>query len=447
MVPLAIACALDSAIRPLKPPGRNADAAAMKRPIVAFAVLAVLALSLRASVGMEPGLDYFGDASAAIDALARGDLTGFFASQPMMGSFSLLLRAPFVAAVFHSGLETVYLVGALPCLLATVALGLALARLVAERGQSIAVQGIVAGLAVINPVTFRALHWGHPEELLCAALCVGAVLAAMRERELLAGVLLGLAIATKQWALIAVLPTLLAAPSRRLPLLGIAAGIVAALLLPGLISNGDSFDRSTEAIAGQAVGGASTTPWSVWWPLAEVGDTAFGERYVAPAWIGTLSHPLIVAVPLPLAALLWRRRDRRSDDALLLLALLFLLRCLLDTWNNDYYHAPFFLSLLAWEASRRRGVPYLSLAVAILIGVSFWPEQTSVFADSLADAPLLFAVYVAWAVPLAALLALTLYRPEVLRQYHRRGEATSRPPAVRDRPGRRGDRQRDRAHA
>lgn len=419
----------------------------MKRLIVALAVLAVLALSLRASIGMEPGLDYFGDASASIDALARGDLTGFFASQPMMGSFSLLLRAPFVAAVFDSSLETVYLAGALPCLLATVVLGLALARLVAERGQPVVVQGIVAGLAVINPVTFRALHWGHPEELLCAALCVGAVLSAVRERELLAGVLLGLAIATKQWALIAVLPALLAAPRRRLPLLAIAGAIATALLLPGLIANSDSFDRSTEAIAGQAVGGASTTPWSIWWPLAEVGDTAFGERYVAPAWIGTLSHPLIVALPLPLAALLWRRRDRRPDDALLLLALLFLLRCLLDTWNNDYYHAPFFLSLLAWETVRRRGVPYLSLAVAILIGVSFWPEQGRVFADSLADAPLLFGVYVVWAVPLAGLLALALYRPDVLRQYHRRGGATPRPPAVRDRPGRGRHRQRDRAHA
>ncbi|MDP9134958.1 MAG: glycosyltransferase 87 family protein [Actinomycetota bacterium] len=419
----------------------------MKRLIVALTVLAVLALTLRASAGMEAGLDYFGDGSASIDALVRVDLDGFFASQPMMGSFSLLLRAPFVAAVFHSSLETVYFAGALPCLLATVVLGLVLARLVAERGQSPAVQGLVAGLAVINPITFRALHWGHPEELLCAALCVGAVLAALRERELLAGALLGLAIATKQWALIAVLPILLAAPRRRLPLLGIAGTVAAAFLLPGLVANSDSFGRATEAVSGQAVGGASTTPWSIWWPLADLSDSAFGERYVAPAWVGTLSHPLIVLLPVPLAALLWRRRDRRPDDALLLLALLFLLRCLLDNWNNDYYHAPFFLSLLAWETVRRPGVPYLSLAVAILLGISFWPEQTRVFADSIGDAPLLFAFYVAWAVPLAALLTIALYRPGALRQYHRRRGASARPPAVRDRPRRGGDRQLDRTPA
>jgi hypothetical protein len=419
----------------------------MQRAMLLVAVLVVVGLSLRAGLTMEPGLDYFADASGAIDALVRGDATGFFAGQPLMGSFSLLLRAPFVAPVFHSSLEAVYFAGAVPCVLATVVLGLALARLAAERGQSPAVQGLIAGLAVINPITFRALHWGHPEELLCAALCVGAVLAALRERELLAGVLLGLAIATKQWALIAILPALLAAPRRQLALLAIAGAIAAAFYLPGLIANGDRFGATTEAAAGRGGGGASTTPWSLWWPLAEIADSPFGERYMAPTWVGVLSHPLIVLLPIPLAVLLWRRPDRRPDDALLLLTLLFLLRCLLDMWNNDYYHAPFFLSLLAWETVRRPGVPRLSLAIAVLLGLSFWPDQTRIFADSLADAPLLFAFYIAWAVPLAALLAVTLYRPNLLRQYHRRNGASTRPAAVRDRPRLGGDRQHDRTPA
>jgi glycosyl transferase family 87 len=423
-----------------------ADGLVMRRASIALLVLAAAALSLRAGVTMEPGLDYFADASNSIDALVRGDLTAFFAGQPLMGSFSLLVRAPFVAPVFDASIDTVYFAGALPCVLATVVLGLALARLAAERGQSTAVQGLIAGLAVINPITFRALHWGHPEELLCAALCVGAVIAALRERELLAGILLGLAIATKQWALIAILPALLAAPRRQLPLLAIAGAIATAFYLPGLVFDSDRFGAATEAAAGQAAGGSSTTPWSLWWPLAEIASPG-ADRYLAPAWVGMLSHPMIVLLPIPLAALLWRRRDRRPDDALLLLALLFLLRCLLDTWNNDYYHAPFFLSLLAWETLRRPGVPRLSLVVAILIGISFWPDQTRIFAGSLADAPLLFALYAAWAVPLAALLAIALYRPDVLRQYHRRRGAPARTAAVRDRPRLGGDRQHDRATA
>jgi len=418
----------------------------MRRALTIAAALAVVALTVRAAVGMAPGLDYFADASASIDALVRGDLDGFFASQPLMGSFSLLVRAPFVAAVFDGRLEDVYFAGAIPCLVAALALGIALGRIAADAGQPASVQGLIAGLAVVNPITFRALHWGHPEELLAGALCVGAVLAAVRDRQLLAGLLLGLALATKQWALIAVLPALLATSTRRMALLGIAAAVAAALTLPALIANLGGFEQVARSAAGHNSLGASTTPENLWWPLADrVEVTIVGERYMAPAWVGTVAHPLIVLAPIPLAVLLWLRPGRRRDDALGLLTLCLLLRCLLDQWNNDYYHLPFLLSLLAWETVRRPGVPRFTLAAAILLGLSFWPEQTRIFADSLASAPLRFALYVAWAVPFAAGVALALYRPTALEaaraEYHRRRGAAPRPAAVRDRAdhGRRGE--------
>jgi hypothetical protein len=411
---------------------------AMQRVLLALAVLAVLALAARAGATMEAGLDYFSDAGAAVDALARGDWNGFAANQPLMGSFSLLLRAPFVLPVFDGTIDAVYLAGAIPCLLATVALGLALARLAADAGQSPAVQGLVAGLAVVNPLTFRALHWGHPEELLAGALCVGAVLAALRGRSAPAGVLLGLALATKQWAVLAVLPALLAAPGGRVALLAIAGSLFAALTVPLALAHSESFGAVASAAAGRSAEGASTTPWNVWWPIADLTDVGSGDRWMAPAWVSTLSHPLIVLAALPLSALLWRRRDRRADDALLLLTLLLLLRCLLDNWNNDYYHVPFLLSLLAWESVRRPGAPALTLTVAMLLGLSFWPDQTRVFADSAADAPLLFAGYVLWTIPLAGILASLLYRPSwAARQYHRLRGASASPPALRGRPRRR----------
>jgi hypothetical protein len=255
-------------------------------------------------------------------------------------------------------------------------------------------------------------------------------------------------LATKQWALLAVLPTLLAAPRRQLTILAGAGAVAAALTLPLMLADASRFGAVAESAAGQTPAAASTTPWNLWWPLADLMTVpGLGTRWVAPAWVGTVSHPLIVALALPLSGLLWLRRDRRLDDALLLLALLFLLRCLLDNWSNDYYHAPFFLSLLAWETVRRPGVPRLSLAVAILIGLSFWPEQTRIFADSVDHAALLFAFYVAWTVPLALALATLLYRPQLLRQYHRRRGAPPRTAAVRDRAGPRGDRKLDRAPA
>jgi hypothetical protein len=398
------------------------------------AVLAVAALALRVALLMEPGLDYFSDAGGPIDSLVRGDLDAFFANQPLMGSFSLVLRAPFVALVFHSSESVVYMAGALPLVLSAVVLGLALARLAAERGHGPAVQGAIAGLAIFNPVTFKALHWGHPEELLGAALCAGAVLAARRDRAVLAGVLLGLGLATKQWALIAVLPVLLAASERRLLTLGLAGVVASALTLPLLLGNTDAFQAASVNAAGHAAQVADTTPWSVWWPIAELTSVpVLGERYLAPGWVRTISHPLIVLIAIPLSALLWRRRDRRRDDALLLLALLFLLRCLLDNWNNDYYHAPFLLALLTWETVRRPGLPVLSLGVAALLGISFWPQYDQMFGDSAPHAALLYTTYTGWSVPLAAGLALALYAPGRLVRLRSRLAAIAA-----GRPGRRG---------
>lgn len=387
----------------------------MGRALTVAPALLVLALTVRAGATAEPGLDYFTDAGAAIDALARWDVQAFLANQPLMGSFSLLVRAPLVALVFNQSEPVVYLAGALPCLLATLALGMALARTVADRGGSAALQGLVAGLAVLNPLTFRALHWGHPEELLAGALCVGAVLVALHERPALAAVLLGLALATKQWAVLAFLPVLIAAPNHRAMLACGAAGIAAALTLPLMLAAPDEFQRVAQAAGAQDSFAAMTTPWNIWWPLAELTSLeSRGLVYMLPTWLSGLTHPLIVALAVPLSALLWRRSDRRPDDALLLLALLLLLRCMLDHWNNDYYHLPFLLALLAWETVRRGSVPYLAMAVSVLVSLSLWPVQTQIFGDSLEHAALLNAFYLAWVLPLAAGLALTLYRPEAV---------------------------------
>src|SRR5258708_33889262 len=68
--------------------------------------VAVVGLSLRSTLAGTQSVafgDYRLDAMGPIDALARGDLHGFFAGQPLMGSFSLILRAPFVALAHAVG--------------------------------------------------------------------------------------------------------------------------------------------------------------------------------------------------------------------------------------------------------------------------------------------------------------------------------------------------------
>ena len=72
--------------------------------------------------------------------------------------------------------------------------------------------------------------------------------------------------------------------------------------------------------------------------------------HAIPTWVPPLSHALIVLAALPFAAALWRRR-LRATQALALLALLFLVRCVFDPVDQDYFHVPFLLALLATEVT------------------------------------------------------------------------------------------------
>ena len=388
----------------------------------AAAILIAFALGLSSAVGMADGLDYFLDASFAIDALARGDLRGFATNPALMGDFSLFLRAPFVRLVFEQNLTVVYLAGALPCLGALVALAIYLRRRMRALGLPETAVLLVGLLAVFNPGTFRSLHWGHPEEFLAAALCVGAIIAATRERSLLAGLLLGLAVATKQWAAIAVIPTLLAASEHRLRLILVAGALAGAIALPALL------------LAPQAVVGMHTSivqaqpvvsPPNVWWPFstprsaAERKLSAPGHGGKIPTWAGTLSHPLIVLLGIPLGWLFWRRRALlRPQDALGLFALLMLARCLLDPWNIDYYHAPFLLGLLSWEALARDGWPRLTLFAGAALALTFPASIDSMTAMS-AESLRYCVTYLVWALPLAGWLAMALFAPQRLKRWTR----------------------------
>ena len=174
------------------------------------------------------------------------------------------MRAPFALAAdaLGGGPVAVFRAVGMPCLLAGSALG-DRARLEPARPRRRTRHDRDRGRAVRgNPITLRALDIGHPEELLGAVLCAGAVLAALRGRATLAGVLLGLAMANKAWAVLAVGPVLLALPERRRWSLLIAGAIALAFVLPLLLA----------APPSASPGGAVHTneifqPWQVWWFL------------------------------------------------------------------------------------------------------------------------------------------------------------------------------------
>lgn len=329
--------------------------------------------------------DWLGDSWPAVHALAQGHVSDYLSAEAMMGPFATLVQAPFVVLSGASGLDA-YRWGAFPSLLAAGLLGLYLSGIARRRGASRFSQFLIAALCLVNPLTFEALQLGHPEELLTAALAVGAVATASGGHNRRAAVLLGLAVASKQWAVIAILPVLMALPARRLRAGLGAAAIVAVLVLPGLVAAPESF---SEVQGNAASTGRIATPWSVWYPATTVKTEVYrvdstslvAQVHEAPPLVGRLSHPLIVALALglPLALALRRRRFGLSgQDAMGLLALLALMRCALDPVDNLYYHAPLLLALLGWDALAPRGLPVRGLTGAALALLFFhWSRNLS----------------------------------------------------------------------
>jgi len=354
--------------------------------------------------------DYPADAGPALDALLRWDLSAFLAAHSDMGPVSILLRTPFAAL---GGDElSVYRWGSLPCVLAAGLVGLYLASLAGRRGAGTLAQAALVAVCLFNPLTFAALELGHPEEILTAALAVGAVAVASQGHAGRAALLLGLAIASKQWAVIAILPVLMALPSRRIRVALGAAGLSLTFLLPAVLADPGGFleTQRSLAIETQYIG-----HWSAWYPTAaptthEVAVTGMTtDTYRAHGLVAAVSHPLIVllAILVPLAVALRRRSFSLSGaEAMAMLALLALLRCALDPVNNLYYHEPLLLALAGWDALSRRGLPIRALGAALAFELfSRWQQQPF-------DSHEFNAVYLAIAAAAAIATIFALLRPQ-----------------------------------
>jgi hypothetical protein len=193
---------------------------------------------------------------------------------------------------------------------------------------------------------------------------------------------------------------------------------VIAIALPSVQLLATHFEAG--AGAGALVGGAQQAGFAhafdLWWPLAHasrhlgVGSPPFWiTNWSPPAWVASHAHELIVALTLPLVALLISSRGWRPsvDACLTLLALLFLLRCMLDPQDLFYYHLPLVLALTAWEGHARRGAPWISLSALVLLYVVFeqvGPTDSHTWAD--------FASYLAVTVPLGGFLLSRVLRAE-----------------------------------
>jgi hypothetical protein len=378
---------------------------------------ALAALAASVYVGLATPLplnlaDYRPDAGPSVAALATGHIDRFLSLRPAMGPVSVVVRAPAaaVAGALGAGETVTYRVGAIVCLLAVALLGAWLLSAMSARGVGALARAAVLGTLLLAPTLRQTVVWGHPEELLAGALCVAAVLAARRRHNFWAAIMLGAALATKQWALLAVLPVLAVTEEHRVRLTLLAGAVALAAYAPWLATNAHTLAQSNTTLLSAH---SWISPPNVWWPLAElrshlafdgVTTHAVTER-VLPAWLNPVPHPLVALLGLGCGLLLALRRRATLQQALSLLALVLLVRCALDPWNNAYYAAPLLLALVARDACCAR-FPAVSLLGATGLWMTLVRMPVPVSADGW------FAAYLPFAVGLGAWLALCAFAPD-----------------------------------
>jgi hypothetical protein len=333
-----------------------------------ISLVAILAVAVNLWLGLQghSWADWAYEARPSVNALLAGHVNAFFRLAPAYGG-SLLLRAPFMelARLCGGGPVAIYRAGAIPCTAAAVGLALWLSAQQRRRGRGFAEQAATVAMCIAGPVAVIALQQGHPEELLGAVLCAAAVLCAQRDHAIWSGFLVGLAIANKEWGVLALGPVLVALPRHRLRSFAAMLVTAGALVAPFMLVRAGGFASQTTAVALHATGYFRQE--QLWWFF---GTPAADGARMAPAWIPSVGHvlPIVLMLPLTLAYAVRLRRspERWRADALLLLALLLLLRCALDPWDVIYYPLPFVTALLAWDTTISDRPPLISLSATLL---------------------------------------------------------------------------------
>ena len=210
-------------------------------------------------------------------------------------------------------------------------------------------------LLVMLPV---GLAYGHYEDILALALVVLATRELLRGRPVLGAVVVGLAIATKQWAVLAVPVLVAAAPrGRKIRVLFYAAAVPAAFAAAPLLLDWSHASRSLFAARTFPPDGAAAL-WVSSGTVSIVGT---------PVRLGAVAVAVIVA---------WRLRYRASEPAALVggLAVVLLARFLFEPVVYSYYLGPGLALLLVHEGVRGgRGLRTVVLGGGWLLWFQVWP--------------------------------------------------------------------------
>lgn len=227
-------------------------------------------------------------------------------------------------------------------------------------------------VVALSPATSdTVVSFFHPQDLLCCALVVLAETAGLRGRWLAAGAALGAAFACKQFALLAALPLLMAAPSgsKRTGFLGAAAATAALFVVPFFVVAPAAMMHSLAAtgILGSPRGLSRTIVGSL-------------PGYAAPYALARYGPLLLVVVICSVAW--WGGHGRRAPGALLGLVLACLAsRLVFEQAALRYYLLAVAVLLVCLDGARGRW-PVRS---AVWIGLTSLWWQPGVVPASLAD--------------------------------------------------------------
>jgi hypothetical protein len=120
-------------------------------------------------------------------------------------------------------------------------------------------------IAVASPAEMALVDYFHPQDIVAMGLILGAVACVVRNRWAWAGVLIGFAVVTQQFALLVAAPLLVVAPApRRLAYLAGGVGAAAVIDVPVIIANSGRAVRAVVIGTGYSPSYGGTILWEAY---------------------------------------------------------------------------------------------------------------------------------------------------------------------------------------
>lgn len=256
---------------------------------------------------------------------------------------------------------------------------------------------VVLVFAACAPPIFMAVQrFAHPEDLLAMGLSLSGLACVLRRRWVWAGVLLGFAVMTQQFALLVLVPVVIVAPSYQRVRVAVAAVGASALLLVPL--SVETSGRVIKALVGP--GYQSST-------LRTVVSTM--DLHGLPLFVLSRLMPIVLSAVLATWAI--HRLGRTVLDPLPLASLVgtsLSFRLVFEVNLYGYYFMAVAIILILLDVIRGRISVYV-VAWIVLIAVPFYPLPWGF--DPFGDASPLWA----WQIVLVSTAFALLVRPLVKR--------------------------------